>query len=166
GRCHHPRVNGHGYGQWAGAFGGSRAAYAPRPLSSGRAGADRNPRWLRHEPVRGVRCHHRWRDDEVVHEVRGPGRRRHHSNDRGRCGKRGLSSGSGRILGNAWSPVRLLHPWNDHVHDRLARTQPEPVRRRDSPRARRQLLPLHWISEHCAIGSVRGGQDERWRADL
>ena len=66
---------------------------------------------------------------------------------------------TGRLLGNARPPVRILHTRHDHVLSRPAREEPQPVGRGNPERTLRQLLPLHRLSQHRKGRAVRRRQD-------
>ena len=67
---------------------------------------------------------------EVLHDVRGPGRRARGHHHRGpRHGRRAAPDAAG-LPREPRAPVRLLHPGHDHAEHRPAEGQPEPRRGR------------------------------------
>jgi hypothetical protein len=76
--------------------------------------------------------------------------------------KRRTASRAGRILGTSRFAVRLLHARNDHDRDTVARSQRQPVARRDLSRARRQSLSLHRVPAHYRSSPIRGEESSRF----
>ena len=64
------------------------------------------------------------------------------------CARRHAASAAGGLLEQARAAVRLLHAGDDPGVARAAQAQSESLRRRDSPRARGQHVPVHGLPEH------------------
>src|SRR5207245_1000190 len=62
----------------------------------------------------------------------------------------GAPSRAGGGPRDAWAPVRLLHAGRPSECGGTAPRHAPPRRRDDSPRPRRQPLPVHWLPEHRA----------------
>ena len=56
--------------------------------------------------------------------------------------------------------MRLLHAGHDHDRRAFAGNQPEPNRRRDQARARRQYLPLHRLRQYRRIRQMGRRENE------
>src|SRR5437879_4942333 len=83
--------------------------------------------------------------------ARGPGRRRADHDGGGTRARRGAApSRAGGVPRDAWAPVRLLHAGRPSECGGTAPRHAPPRRRDDSPRPRRQPLPVHWLPEHRA----------------
>ena len=92
------------------------------------------------------------------------GRRLLRHDDRGPGQRRRPSPAAGGVLGQARPPVRILHPRHDNGVDGAVEKESQPLRRGDTGRARRQLLPVHRVPEHRGRRR-RGIEDDRRVAD-
>src|ERR1700756_3010885 len=99
-----------------------------------------------------------------MHDVRRPGRRLRGHDGGGPREQRRATSGPGRLLGVPRSPVRVLHAGHDNDYGPAPRTEQLAFAGRDSPRARRQSLPLHWLLTYCRRGRIRG--QERTESEM
>ncbi len=116
--------------QRQGAQGARRAAHAARAFPARASQSHRNARRLRHEPMRRVHGARRRQEREVVHDLRGAGRRLVGDDDRRPRAGRPAASGAAGLLGRARPAVRLLHAGHDHVRGQPAAGQS--VAERDS----------------------------------
>ena len=134
--------------QRRGARGRCRAAPPPRPFPARRPRADRHPRRLRHEQLRRLHHPRRWREREVVHDARRPGRWSRAQDHRGDGQRADAPPAPAGVLGPARPPMRLLHAGDDHAGRLAARREPGPRRSRDPGGHQRQPLSLHRLREH------------------
>ena len=95
-----------------------------------RARADRHPHRVRHDQLRGVHGAARRQAGQVVHGVRGAGRRARDHDRRGPAAERRAVGHAEGVQGGARPPVRVLHAGDDARGYGAGRRQPRPVRGR------------------------------------
>src|SRR5256712_10379269 len=154
----------HGHGQREEADQRRRTHAASRRAPPRHAWAHRHTRRLRHQSVRRLHRPRRRPRDEVLHDPRGPDRRRRGRDRRRPRQERRAPSGPTRIRERTRAPVRLLHPGLDDHRRRLPRPQRLAERCRDTPRDRGQPLPLHRLPQHRERHQVRRRNDDDERA--
>src|SRR5678815_2064941 len=150
-----------GQGERDAAVARGRAPTAPRALPPRRARPHRDPRRLRHQPVRKLHGDARRPDCEVVHHVRGAGGWERGAHHRGARRGRKAAPGSRKLLGGARTAVRLLHP-GAHPLGRGAAPGRSTTRRTRHPRRHRgESLPLHRVPQRREGGAVGGAEARR-----
>ena len=91
---------------------------------------DRHAHRLRHHAVRRLHRPRRRPQREVLHAVRGAGRRLDDHDDRGPGARRRAAPAAGRLLGRTRTAVRLLHAGHDHGGgDDCCKDNPKPSER-------------------------------------
>ena len=105
---------------------------APRAFPARASQSHRHARRLRHQPVRRVHRAHRRPQRQVVHGLRGAGRRLAGHDDRRPRARRRAAPAAEGLLGGARPAVRLLHARHDHVGG-------QPARRTTRRRAKQQI---------------------------
>ena len=133
---------------------------AARALPARTPQSHRHPRRLRHQPVRRLHGAHRRPQRQVVHGVRGAGRRLDGHHDRGARQGRPAAPAAGRLLGRARPAVRLLHAGHDHVGGQPAQRQPEADRSsrsaKASPATSAAAPAISTSSTPCSTPRARG----------
>src|SRR6266436_6719627 len=139
----------------------SRRAHPARQLYPRYAPLDRYPRGLRHRPVRRVHHPHERPRRQVLQHAGDAGRRGRPRHDRRhRQGGRHAPSDAGGVPPAPRPAVRFLHSRHGHERDRSGEELPRPQRGTDPRAARRQFVPLHWLSQHRQGDQSRLANDE------
>src|SRR6185503_564204 len=143
-------------------FRGGRGAHPPRHLYPREPAADRNPRRLRHRPVRRLhRADERPRHQELLDCCNASrGRRAHDHRGRGEARRHAAPDAAG-LQGKPRAAMRLLHAGDGDERARFREKPPQSDRAGSAREPRGEPVPVHRLPQHREEHHGRGASDGR-----